>query len=152
MLTGKDGAIAFLVLDASLEMKNFDIGMRDQALLKGFRQILFLDPAVKLCSPLNLLPSGGTNPATVFRHYLMGNYQRPQVVTKEVERPLLGIWGEIKARLSKSTTPRDDSCYDQKTSRTEVLSLFKRKSLTNTSQMTIPTPDKGQQTESKSPS
>lgn len=38
MLTGEKGALAFLNLEADLEIDNFDLIMRDHALISGFRQ------------------------------------------------------------------------------------------------------------------
>ncbi|CAH0696915.1 unnamed protein product [Spodoptera exigua] len=112
MLTGKGGATAFLQLNASIELDSFDLSLRDKALLKGFRQIFQIDPLVTDLPPPTLPHPGSMNPSVIFRHIVMGDYDKPKVAVQSQERKLLGIWGELRNKMKMKIKSPEDSAQE----------------------------------------
>ncbi|KAJ8710623.1 hypothetical protein PYW08_009138 [Mythimna loreyi] len=131
MLTGGQDSQAFLILDARLEMDNFDLAMRDRALLLGFRQLLRIPQTVHSMSPLDIPGPHESNPATTFRRILMASSKKPQVIQKQVEASTsTTMWSGVKkvcqGACGKPTVGKTPSIYSARSavSQSSILMLF----------------------------
>ncbi|CAH0696092.1 unnamed protein product [Spodoptera exigua] len=110
MLTEGQNAHAFLILDAKIEIDNFDLIMRDRALLLGFRQLLKVPDEVKKMAPLNIPGPHESNPSTTFRRILMASSTKPQVISKPVEASTsMTFWKECRDRYTLKRASSDKS-------------------------------------------
>lgn len=111
MFTGRNNTAAFLQLEASIELDIFDLAYKDAALIRGFRQLMFLDPQWTLDNSPDLHGPSQSNPASTFKRLLLNQSAVSSPPGVKIEPPQT-FWASAKKRLEELTRAKP-SCQDQ---------------------------------------